>query len=273
MPADEPIVQAQNRTFRYGEGLFETILLAGESIRLKRFHFERLFNGLRILEFDIPPDFNSSFLAEQMLILCKRNKHLDSARIRIQVFREKFGVSEPGSFPKFVIESVALDRPKRSLNEKGLTIGLYPHGKKSVDDFSNLKTCNYLPYTMAAQFAGKMGWDDSLVLNSYSRICDSSIANVYCVKNKIIFTPALEEGSIAGVMRRYLFDSLPLMGFTIREEKMTAEFLSDSDEIFLTNAIRGLLWVEKFESRKYTNKLAREIFTGIFENSERMFNI
>ncbi|HEX4850543.1 MAG TPA: aminotransferase class IV, partial [Puia sp.] len=119
----------------------------------------------------------------------------------------------------------------------------------------------------------KMKLDDCLVLNTQNKICDSSIANVFCVKNETIFTPSLSQGCIAGVMRLYLVTSLKLAGIDVVERDIDVSFVADADEIFLTNAIRGLFCVTQFESKTYGNKTGREIFTRILGNPVRNFNI
>ena len=91
-------------------------------------------------------------------------------------------------------------------NENGLIIDIFPDARKSVDIFSNLKSANYLPYVMAAIWAKENKLNDALILNQHDRICDSTIANVFWVKDNKIFTPPLNEGCVAGVMRRKILE-------------------------------------------------------------------
>ncbi len=46
-----PVITPDNRSFKYGDGLFETIRIVNGNITLKSYHFERLFQGLTTLHF------------------------------------------------------------------------------------------------------------------------------------------------------------------------------------------------------------------------------
>jgi branched-chain amino acid aminotransferase len=102
--------------------------------------------------------------------------------------------------------------------------------------------------------------NDCLIINTENRICDSTIANVFWIKNGTIFTPPLSEGCVAGVMRSHLLTELPLQGYTVEEKTAVADDLVDADEIFLTNAISGLRWVSDFKGKKYGNTISTKIF-------------
>ncbi|WP_315821080.1 hypothetical protein [Paraflavitalea speifideaquila] len=54
LPADDPLVAAGNRGLRYGDGLFETMRVVQGRIVLQDLHFERLFQGLTVLQFQRP---------------------------------------------------------------------------------------------------------------------------------------------------------------------------------------------------------------------------
>jgi branched-chain amino acid aminotransferase len=146
------------------------------------------------------------------------------------------------------------------LNENGLVIDVYPDAEKSCDKFSNLKSANFLPYSMAAQYARENKLNDCLVLNNSGGIGDSTIANLFIIKNEIIRTPGLEEGCVNGVMRRHLIEKLQATGYELREEALTVSNLKAADEFFLTNAINGIRWVKQFRDKIYTNVKTIEIY-------------
>ena len=52
-------ISPDNRGFRYGDGLFETMIVNNQKIRLATLHFERLFAGLGLLKFEIPKLFTA----------------------------------------------------------------------------------------------------------------------------------------------------------------------------------------------------------------------
>lgn len=253
--ADELIFTTQNRSFRYGDGVFETIKIYKAKILFGQFHYDRLFLGLKMLQ--IEHDFNASNLSSQILELCKKNNCTDSARVRLAVYRNGEGNAE------FVIEAFPLSVEENQWNEKGLVIDLYPYARKSADAFSNLKTANFLPYVLAELFAKERGIDDAIVLNAFSNIADSSKANIFLVKKKEVFTPAMHQGCVSGVMRRFLLDELKKNGYRTHQQEISEQQLIETDEVFLTNSIYDMRWVEKFREKNYSCEQSFSIYKKI----------
>jgi branched-chain amino acid aminotransferase len=261
IPSGTPVLTADNRGFRYGDGIFETITVKDGHIRLGPYHFERLMAGARVLQFHLPPLFTTERLTEQILQLCEKNGHSALARVRLTVFRDDGGLSDPGDhFPHYIIQSWDLPPGSDEFNGDGLIIDLFPDGRKSCDPFSNLKSNNFLLYALAALYARKNGLHDCLVLNSHERIADSTIANLFYIQGGKIYTPPLSEGCVAGVMRRLLLELLPQAGFTILEKATTIEDLAAAEEIFLTNALKGIKWVRSFRRPTYSSTLTRAVY-------------
>ncbi|CAF1525226.1 unnamed protein product, partial [Adineta steineri] len=75
------------------------------------------------------------------------------------------------------------------------------------------------------------------VLNSNDTIADATIANMFIVKDGIIKTPSLDEGCIAGIMRRYLLQCFDKEEILFKETKIEVKDIFEADEIFLTNTI------------------------------------
>src|SRR5258705_2912063 len=176
-----------DHSYRYGDGLFETMKIVNENILLEEYHFERLFSGLKTLKVKIPAFFTKQKINEQVKELCKKNDHEKSARVRLSVSRGSRGLYDCDNKISFLIESWPLDQRHNVLNENGLVIDIFPDARKSIDKFSNLKSANYLPYVMAALWAKENKLNDALILNQYERICDATIANIFWVKSKNIF--------------------------------------------------------------------------------------
>ena len=263
--SSDPLVTADNRGLRYGDGLFETFKFSGGSIHLQEGHFERLFNGLQLLQFDCPVHFTPGKLASQVAALCAKNGHA-RARIRITIFRGSGGLYDPEDhFPHCIIQSWPLSDEGFPLNENGLVAGIYTVAKKRMDAFSNLKSNNYLPYAMAALHAKKQQWNEAFLLNTAERVCDATIANIFIIKNDCIYTCLLSEGCVDGIMRRFLLAQLQQQGFNVQEKAITVEDLYTADEVFLSNSIRGIRWVRTTGPATYTNQLTLQIHRQLFK--------
>ena len=112
----------------------------------------------------------------------------------------------------------------------------------------------------------KEKWNDAVILNAYGRLCDSTIANIFFIKDEVIYTPALTEGCIAGIMRKHVIDSIAGR-YKIAKGQFTIEDMLAADEIFLTNSIYNLRWVQSFGEKKYSNHLTQKIYASVFSTN------
>lgn len=267
MTGSDPLLLADNRSYRYGDGLFETIKVVNKKISLESYHFDRLFQSLATMLFKIPHLFTRDRIREEIVSLCTANKCDVLARVRFSVFRGNGGINEGSDDLQYIIECWPLDKSFNYLNENGLVIGICPDVRKSCDKFSTIKSANFLPYVMAAMHARTNQLNDSVVLNSHDRIADSSVANIFIVNGDKLKTPSLSEGCVNGVMRKFLLDNFRSnnMNLVVEETGLSIDDLSSADEIFLTNAISGIKWVRQFENKTYTNKISSRIFQKYLE--------
>ncbi|MBD0376196.1 MAG: aminotransferase class IV [Flavisolibacter sp.] len=264
--ADEPILTAQNRSFKYGDGLFETLKVHQGSVMLASLHFERLFSGLLLLGIAATDDVTASLLEEQIKELCTLNRCAALARVRLTVYREEDDKAG------YVIEAVPLHPEENKWNEEGWTADIYPYARKSCDVFARLKSTNHLPYVAAQLYAQEKGIDECLLLNNHNRICDGSRTNIFLVNKEKFYTPALYEGCVDGVMRRYLMDALKQRGFVVVQTEVNEALLQQSEECFLTNAIRGIRWIRSFREKQYsctnTKTIYKEIIAPLYLKTE-----
>jgi branched-chain amino acid aminotransferase len=261
VPDTQPVFMAANQGYRYGDGLFETMKLLNGKLLLESFHFDRLYAGMSLFNYTIPKLMTTEKLRQEILELAEKNRCTTLARVRLSVSRGNGGLYDGDQQLQWVIECWPLNDSVNQLNDNGLLIDIYSEARKSLDIFSNLKSANFLPYTMAAQYAKTHQLNDSLVLNTDGFIADSTIANIFIIKDRVIHTPALKEGCVNGVMRRYLLETFPSAGYEVKQVSLSAEALQHADEVFLTNAINGIRWVKQFRDAKYDHQLISEIYT------------
>ncbi len=255
------IIGADNRGLRYGDGIFETMKLLNGSLQFCDEHFARLWKGMMVLGFDIPKHFEPEKITEEIVQLAQKNNHTKAARIRLQLIRGDGGLYDAvNNFPNYIIQSWELPTVNGEWNNNGLVVGVYEAAKKSIDVLSNLKHNNYLPYAMAALYAKKEKWNDALLLNSYGKICDSTIANIFLIKNKEVITPALTEGCVAGIMRQQIINTLKEHGFTIIETSISIDDVLNADEMFLSNSIYNIRWVQQIGDKKFSHQTAQKIY-------------
>lgn len=260
------VVGPDSRALRYGDGIFETMKFKNESIIFEDEHFARLWKGMALLQFDIPKHFTPLLLLQQIKELIKKNELAGIVRIRLQVFRGNGGLYDlDNNFPNYTIQVWQLPGNAITWNSNGLVMGIYKDARKTCDAISTIKHCNYLPYVLAAMHAKKQKWNDAVVLNEKLNICDTTIANIFIIKDGVIKTPSLTEGCVAGIMRKNILQQLPAYHWQVHETSITQNDLLNADEVFISNAIYNIRWVKQIEAVQYQNTSFQKIFAQLFE--------
>jgi branched-subunit amino acid aminotransferase/4-amino-4-deoxychorismate lyase len=243
----EKLFSSNNRAFKFGDALFESLKVSNSKVLHWDKHYQRLQYTLDFLGFD-STGVDQAFWENQLQKVFVRNNFPD-ARLRLTIYRDSPGLYVPQRHKcAFLIEGAQLDKSNYELNVKGLNIGLYSDVLRSRQKFSNLKTTNSLPYILAGLFAEKHSFDDVVILNDAGRVSEAVSSNVFVVLGDQIITPSLDEGCINGVMRKVLLEMHP---GKIKEALVDVDMLKKADEIFFTNAIRGIQWVGSFDGKSY----------------------
>jgi len=261
----ELLISPNNRSFRYGDGCFETMKMVDGRIVLKNLHFERLFSSLLTLQFDIPKLLTADSLEQQITELSTKNGHTKLGRVRLMFFRGDGGLYDVDNKPNYLIQTWDMPTSYNSLNENGLVMDIYRDAKKTCDNFSPIKNNNYLCYAMAALWAKQQKLNDAVVLNAFDRVADATIANIFIVKDGIIQTPALTEGCISGVSRRYLLQCLRQQGMPVQETALTMDDINQAQEMFLTNAAYGMRRVQSCGNTNYITRAVPALYNSFFK--------
>ncbi len=254
--AASPAVLAANRSLRYGDGLFETMRWERGKVLMAELHYQRLLEGLHTLKMDVPEHFSPEMLNEEISRLIIASRYDAAVRVRLNVFREdSVGFETNGMKTGFIIEVFALPRASHT----GVTLVLYEENQKAAGPLGRIKSNNYLLNIMAAIYAGEHGASDALFLNTSGHICEATTSNFFMWKNGILYTPSLEEGCVAGVMRRHLIEKLPAEGISVQETEISPGMAASMDEGFLTNAIQGIRPVIRYAGREFSSNLTDKL--------------
>jgi len=259
-PANQEVLTISNRGFRYGDGVFESMRIIDGELKFAELHAERLQKGIKALKLESDFAFDADFLREKSLELLKRNQYGDNARLRLTVYREGDGLYSPEiNRLGYTVEMSKVNESSFQHNARGLIVNVYDEITKPVNFLSNHKTCNSLPFVMAGLYRKQHSLDEVFILNQYGFLCESMSSNVFILFDKQLYTPALSEGCIAGIMRSVVMEIAEEYGMPVVEAQINPDILNAADEVFLTNASRGIQWVMGFNNKRYFNKLSKEL--------------
>ena len=246
VPQEQALVSVFDRSFLYGDGLFEAMLIFnGKPFRwathLKRFDF-----GAQFLKIPVPvtPDALRAHVNE---LIAQNNA--TQALLRITLSR---GIGLRGYSPK------GADQPS-------LVMSLHPAQPPAAtppqwriitsscrlpanEPLAQFKTCNKLPQIMARAEADSAGAHEAVLLNTNGHAVEGSTSNLFWIKDKTVFTPPLNAGILPGVTRSVVFEICNRLQVPTRETNITPELLTHTQGVFLSLTSMGIAEVVSLDA-------------------------
>lgn len=258
-PGDVPVITLNNRAFHYGDGLFESLRIVDGKVCFVDAHWARSESGAALLRIDLPKGLDRNSFERYIGDLAKRCG-LSSARCRFTLFRGGDGQYSPTeNTGQFTMEVNAMEHPYHSLNDQGLMVDIWPEMRKPINDLARHKTLNCQYYIMGALWAKQRGLDDCLLQNERGNIIESSSGNLFIVSNGVLYTPSLSDGCVGGVMRAQVVNLALANNIKVYECSLNPQNLLAADELFFTNAVRGIQWVGAYRTKRYSQRMSQQL--------------
>ena len=252
---------SENRAFKYGDAIFETVKVIPHKVIFWEDHYFRLMSSMRMLRMKIPMEFTLEFLENEILKTVAVQENAISYRVRLNIFRKDGGFYTPKTnkidFSIQVYEnlyqikdSYSLDVFKDFYNYSGL--------------LSTIKTNNRMLNTLASIFAEENDLDNCILLNEKKGVVEVTNGNIFIVKGTVIKTPALDQGCIKGIIRSKVIEILlKNKDFTIEETSISPFEIQKADEVFITNAIIGVQPVSSYKKKQFISKVGTRIANNL----------
>jgi branched-chain amino acid aminotransferase len=274
LTADAPTIHPGNRGHLYGDGVFESIrVMNGRPLNVAN-HVKRMLEGAKVIKMRAPSFFTTSFFEEKIIELLRMSNITDGGRCRMSLDRATGGAYLPDSNEcTFYIEVYPYEVSHFELNAKGLEVDIYQDIKIQKNFLSNYKTKAGLVYVMAAIAAKEKGLDDLFLANDKGNILETSCCNIFIVSNGVLYTPGLDEGCLAGTMRMQIINLAIANGIKVYECTILPQNLLAADEIFVTNAIRGINWIGGYRTKRFFNNMSRKLVVLLNDYWERELGI
>ena len=251
------MLSVENRAFRYGDGLFETLRVIKGHIPFLQEHYRRLVTGLELLQIVTPDTFSIDFFEQQILSLTGKE---GCSRVRFSAYRAEGGLYLPSNNGlRYLVEAHPLQQDKYVLNSKGLSTGIFESIPLFFNVLSSLKSLNALPYVLAAKYAKQNNLDDVFLINQQKNIVEASSSNVILWDGYKLLTPPVTEGCVNGIIKSALLNFTNADNLIFEEKEISIDDLKKANAVFLTNSIQGVKWVQIFQQRNYDEKVAIEV--------------
>lgn len=250
VPEGQVKLGMHNRAFAYGDGIFETMIVRRGTCNLLSYHFKRLQKGAKVLGLILP--FDEKELESFIWQLASKVRHL-VLRMRLQLWRREGGLYTPTQHEsEFLLTASPFERPIRTKEKVGIARSV----KLAPSAWSGLKTMSALPYVLAGLERKERQLDDLILTDSQGHVAECTSTNLFWFKNGNWYTPKLESGCIAGVMRAYLMDQMRQKQIPLKEVLLPHEELMEAETIIACN-VTGLYSIIQLENHTFKNGIDR----------------
>ena len=259
--AKELQLSNDNRAFKYGDAIFETVRVLNTKVVFIEDHYFRLMASMRMLRMKIPMKFTLEFLQEEILKTTSALPKAENYRVRLTVYRKDGGLYSPKSNEiDYLIEASEFSYVEKSSYKVDLFKDFYNYSGL----LSTIKTTNKMLNTLSAIFADENDLDNCVLLNERKGVVEVTNGNVFIIKDSIIKTPALTEGCIKGIIRKKVIEILEKHpDYTIEETVISPFELQKADEVFITNAILGIQSVTNYRKKEFKTEITNKIKSSL----------
>jgi len=232
-----------DRTFEHGLGLFETLRTwRGRPVLLTQ-HRARMERSARELGIPFRPnDFPDD---AAVVALSEANGFTDDTLLRITLT----GGTSASEGAELWMRQAPLPPPPRA---GGVLIDFGTWNITRDDRLARHKTLNYWSRRLVIQSALEAGFDEVLSMSPDGCLWEGSRTNVFFVKADTLFTATTLGPIVPGVMRAHVGELSGRLGLGFCElNGIPWELLSEAEEVFLTNSVRGIIPVARIRDRAW----------------------
>ena len=250
-------ITPDNRAYKYGDSVFETIKVINGKLVFWEEHYFRLMASMRMLRMKIPMNFTLEFLEKEILKIVKVTNSNTTLRIRLTITRKDGGFYLPlTNEVDYLIES----REIRFLTKDNYKVDLFKDFYLYSGHLSTIKTNNKLIHTLASIFAKENDLDNCILLNERKGIVEATNATLFLIKGNTIKTPLLSEGCLKGIAREKVIKIIESNNDYDIEETVISPFeIQKADEVFITNSIIGIQPITNYRKKTFSTDISKKL--------------
>jgi 4-amino-4-deoxychorismate lyase len=242
VPPDSPVLHADDEALLRGRAAFETLRVYGG--RPFRFagHLERMQASAARLGISWPGGFDS--LAEQALAAAGE----PDAVLRLYLTPGREGFGEPLSL--VLVSALPPDLEER--RARGIVlISLLGVRAEAPWLLGGVKSTSYAVNMAAEAEARQRGADDAVFVRDDGIVLEGPVTNVWWRQGRMLYTPSLDLGILAGVTRGALIEAAPGAGFELEEGHYSLDELLAAEEVFTSSSVREVMPVVEVDGTAF----------------------
>jgi 4-amino-4-deoxychorismate lyase len=242
VPPDEPVLPADDEALLRGRAAFETMrVYAGRPFRI-RDHLERMEASAARLSVMWPGGFAE--LADQALAAAGE----PDAVLRLYLTPGREGRGAP--FSLALVSALPDDLEGRRARGIAL-ISLLGVRAEAPWLLGGVKSTSYAVNMAAEAEARKRGADDAVFVRDDGIVLEGPVTNVWWRRGRILYTPSLDLGILAGVTRAVLIEAAPGVGYELEEGHYSLDELLAAEEVFTSSSVREVMPVVEVDGTTF----------------------
>ncbi|MGR5232496.1 aminodeoxychorismate lyase [Vibrio rotiferianus] len=231
-------VSLGDRSFQYGDGCFTTIKTKYGQLEHWQAHIERMEACLKTLQIPFP-DWNTVFDWARLAVL-----EGESAGIKIHISRGAGGRGYSPSgidCPVVTISNFGYPSHYALWQENGVQLGVCETRLGIQPLLAGHKHNNRIEQVLAKAEIDGSEFADAVTLNVQNHVIETTMANLFWVNDKRIYTPDLSLSGVAGVMRRKVLEFFQAEGYPVQVAEFTLTDLLKAEEVWMCNSLLGVV--------------------------------
>jgi len=235
--------------FMFGQGLFETIKVVGGKPVFFDDHVARLSRSAPVLGLKLVSDGAQLRARCEQVIAANR---LVGGNLKVILFQDEAGEGE------IVLARAGLY--PAAFYERGFRLKTEVAGARGA--LAGHKTLNYFENIASKRRAAAAGFDEPVLIDSAGVVLEGATTNIFIVKGARVFTPSTDGRILPGVVRGRVLKAL---GDRATECVVSLKQLREADEVFVTNALLGVMPVLQVDEQAYDlakNPITRELMAA-----------
>lgn len=231
-------ISLTDRSFQYGDGCFTTMLTRDGQIEHWPFHIERMESCLAILEIPFP-DWQEIHNWLMLAVL-----PLGIAGLKLHISRGEGGRGYSPTqveSPNVTISHFQYPNHYEQWKLDGVELGVASIRLGHNPILAGHKHNNRIEQVLVKADLERAGYLDGVVLDIDDCVVESSMANLFWVKNNALYTPKLDKAGVAGVMRRAALEYAKNTQLEHHTDDYPLSALLSADEVFMSNSLIGIV--------------------------------